>query len=127
MKEIDEWAGFCSLFKTYDPSRQDSHITRQSQDLVRLYNHILSYTIKGRRLFKTRSGLLGIGPEDCKVGDSIVVFLGGRTPFVTRPVTRIDSPDSKKFFCELVGDCYVHGIMDGSATRESRVMDFWIT
>jgi hypothetical protein len=126
--EIDEWAGFRSLFESSDPWRQDLLTTRQNQDPIRLYNHILSYTMKGRRLFKTQSGRLGIGPEDCRVGDPVAIFNGSRTPFVLHPATRTASTDPDRFFCELIGDCYVHNVMDGSAMRTRRTfMDFWIT
>jgi hypothetical protein len=39
-------------------------------------------------------------------GDQVWVLENGRVPFVLRPVA-----DGKNF--ELLGECYVHGVMDG--------------
>jgi hypothetical protein len=41
---------------------------------------------------------------------------GGNVPFVLRP---LPGPQPNTF--ELVGDCYVHGVMNGEAVTES----FW--
>ena len=58
----------------------------------------------GRRFFTTLSGYMGIGPPGMRPGDSICVFLGGSVPWIVRQEG-----------CDytLVGECYVHGIMDG--------------
>lgn len=58
-----------------------------------------------RRFMKTRNGYIGLAPQCAQVGDSIGLFTGGRFPLVIRP------SDSD---WELVGDSYVHGMMDGS-------------
>ncbi|KAK4185609.1 hypothetical protein QBC35DRAFT_476227, partial [Podospora australis] len=74
-----------------------------------------------RRFFITSSGFMGLGPVGMRVGDQLHILLGGKTPFVLRPA---ESGDEVGFFRdiedmvgridkEVVGDCYVHGIMDG--------------
>jgi hypothetical protein len=45
-------------------------------------------------------------------GYMICVLLGGRTPFVLRP---------REDRYELIGPCYVHGIMDGEAMEQLRL------
>ena len=57
-------------------------------------------------LFRTNGGDLGYGPLSMSPGDQIWVLENGRVPFVLRPVD-----DGKNF--ELLGECYVHGVMDG--------------
>ncbi|KAI9148970.1 Heterokaryon incompatibility protein [Paramyrothecium foliicola] len=70
-----------------------------------------------RRMFITRRGYLGLGPANTLEGDRIFLLHGGRTPFLLRKGTENlnatvhRSEDSYHF----VGDCYVHGIMDGEA------------
>ena len=64
---------------------------------------------RGRKLFSTSSGHIGIGDATLEPGDLVCVFLGGRTPFIIRPV------DQKYKF---VGECYLHGIMQGEALEE---------
>lgn len=54
-----------------------------------------------------RHGLIGSFPGHTRAGDSIVVLLGGELPVVLRPL------DGAENGFELVGTCYVHGIMDG--------------
>lgn len=59
---------------------------------------------QGRRFFTSIGGYMGIGPPGMRPGDSICVFLGGNVPWVVRQVGHDYS---------LVGECYVHGMMDG--------------
>lgn len=54
-----------------------------------------------------RKGLIGSFPEATRMGDLVAVLLGGELPVVLRPL------DGVKTGFELVGMCYVHGIMDG--------------
>ena len=63
----------------------------------------------GRKLFSTLSDHIGQGDVMLEPGDLVCVFLGGRTPFIIRPV------DQKYKF---VGECYLHGIMHGEALEE---------
>lgn len=46
-------------------------------------------------------------PHDSKVGDRICIFKGGSVPFVVR--------ENVSGYYQLVGECYIHGIMDGEA------------
>lgn len=61
-------------------------------------------------------------PPLSRVGDEVCVLFGMEVPFILRPV-----PGSSSLEYELVGECYVHGMMDGeacpvgSAEREFRI------
>lgn len=55
---------------------------------------------------------MGIGPPGIKLEDIVVILYGGYTPFVLR--TNGDK-------CRFVGECYVHGVMQGEAVRVHRV------
>jgi hypothetical protein len=50
-------------------------------------------------------GFLGLGPQQSRPGDKIVIFLGPKVPYILR----------KREFgqFQLIGEAYVHGIMDG--------------
>ncbi|KAH8592869.1 hypothetical protein B0O99DRAFT_629186 [Bisporella sp. PMI_857] len=65
-------------------------------------------TIK-RAFFVTEKGYMGLGPSSMEEGDLVYVLSGGQVPFILRP-TRLAEGFS------LVGESYVHGIMDGEAT-----------
>ena len=57
-----------------------------------------------RRLVTTRGGYLGLVPAAARCGDVVAVLMGCDTPLVLR---RRDGE------YEVVGECYVHGIMHG--------------
>jgi hypothetical protein len=70
-----------------------------------------------RKLFRTTKGYIGIGPRSLQKGDGVALFKGGMVPLVMRSL-------GDKW--ELVGDCYVHGIMHGEAYSARRCSALWI-
>ncbi|KAH8897871.1 hypothetical protein GQ53DRAFT_837633 [Thozetella sp. PMI_491] len=62
----------------------------------------------GRRVFRTAEGYLGIGNSRLQDGDAVMLVAGASTPFIFRSV------DGQNTF-SLVGEAYVHGVMDGEA------------
>ena len=73
--------------------------------------------IRDHRLFVTERGFMGIAPRTACIGDSVFVLKGGPLPFILRPGTPAEGDCSHppEYCFELVGSCYVHGIMDGEA------------
>lgn len=57
-----------------------------------------------RRIVRTEKEYIGLVPRSTQVGDYIAVFKGGRVPLVIR---------QRGLKWQLIGDCYVHGIMRG--------------
>ena len=66
-----------------------------------------------RKLFVTVQGYIGIGPEHILVGDSVNILVGCSVPVVLREVL------GDVEYHHLIGDCYVHGMMDGEACRDA--------
>ena len=62
----------------------------------------------GRRMFATDRGYIGLGPPEMQKGDHVYILSGGKIPYILRPVTGL-----RPRTFELVGDCYLHGIMYG--------------
>jgi hypothetical protein len=63
-----------------------------------------------RRLGRTTSGYLALLLFDAEATDAIVLLQGCKTPYVV----------CRRETCwEFVGDCYIHGAMDGEAWNES--------
>ena len=61
-----------------------------------------------QRLFcSTKQGRIGLAPCTTQTGDLVAIIMGADVPFVLRS-TGVGT-------YELVGDCYIHGIMDGEA------------
>ena len=58
-----------------------------------------------RSFFTTSTGHIGLGPEGTKVDDHVVLLSGTQVPFILR---------QKDEHYQVIGEAYVHGIMDGS-------------
>jgi hypothetical protein len=63
----------------------------------------------GRINFVLSKGYLGFGPHRLEEEDLVCVFFGAEVPFILRKL----SSGGYHF----VGECYVHGIMDGEVLR----------
>lgn len=71
----------------------------------------VSVSTSMRRLFLTSGdlGLIGLAPRNAQVGDVVAVIEGALVPFILRGPSDSDGEKTWK----MVGDSYVHGIMDG--------------
>ena len=68
-----------------------------------------------RRFARARKGYFTLMPERGQVGDEIVVFKGGCMPILVRNRS------------EIIGECYVHGVMKGEVWREELCREFVIS
>jgi hypothetical protein len=66
-----------------------------------------------RKLIKTSRGYIGVASSSVKVGSSVVMCKGSKVPLVFQ-----HHEDGKSW--QLVGDAYVHGIMQGEAFDEKK-------
>ena len=65
--------------------------------------------IRGRTVFETEKGAIGLGPLSTKPGDVVFELLGCSSPMVLRP----SLAEPSKF--TVVGECYVYGLEDAAA------------
>jgi hypothetical protein len=65
-----------------------------------------------RRLFTTTVGYFGIGTRTLVPGDQIAVILGCRLPLIL-------TQTEKSGHYKLVGECYIHGYMNGGRRNTS--------
>ncbi|RYF43154.1 MAG: hypothetical protein EOO38_19060 [Cytophagaceae bacterium] len=77
---------------------------------------IMAMTV-ARRLIMSRNRV-GLGPAGAQVGDELCLLRGGRTPFVIRSTGNKDTIGRPMY--ELIGDCYVQGLMDREAVDENK-------
>ena len=63
-----------------------------------------------RKFFESESGRMGLLPRSARKGDHIFVFPGSSIPFVLRQCSE---------GYRILGDCYVHGMMDGEGHGDS--------
>lgn len=82
-----------------------------------LDNSIMAATLARR--FVIGKGYVGLGPVNAQVGDVIYLLAGGKTPLVLR------EKESRRF--EVVGDSYVHGVMNGTLWDRLDLARQWIT
>lgn len=90
-----------SRAKWYTEISEDSDIPEEHLELA------------GWRFGKTVAGMYCMLPPQSKVGDIICVPTGGQVPLILR----LRSGDDELY--ELIGEAYVHGIMDGMAMIRS--------
>lgn len=74
----------------------------------------MSLVCKGRRFFTSRKGFMGLAPDIAEVGDKISLVSGCCTPLILIH----DGPNFS-----LVGESYVHGVMDGRLISDAAFQD----
>jgi len=86
-----------------------SSLEEQSNSRIDLSEASMKRAAMKRRFFVTEKGYMGLGPSSMEEGDIVYVLSGGQVPFIVRPTILAEG-------LSLVGESYVHGIMDGEAT-----------
>ncbi|KAL7625002.1 hypothetical protein AAE478_004216 [Parahypoxylon ruwenzoriense] len=71
----------------------------------------------GRSMFVSKDGYIGLGPSGIHVGDCLAFLEGGRAPYVLR---------RRDIYYELVGDCYIHGVMQGEIFDSTKSESIWL-
>jgi hypothetical protein len=113
------------LTASLKPRTRGDQIARQLANIPAVVNINASIVraTSGRRMFITSRGYVGLGPELTREGDQVAILLGGTTPFMIRR-----GPEDVDFEQQyrLLGDCYVHGCMDGEFVKDKET-DEWAT
>jgi Heterokaryon incompatibility protein (HET) len=74
--------------------------------------HNCRVATRGRSLFRTEKGYMGLAPDEVREGDLICVLFGGQLAYCLRRT------DDKEETYHLIGESYLHGIMDGEAMED---------
>lgn len=90
----------------------DVTICKTIWDEAWMFNVAFSDAMDTRVIFTTKRGLIGIGPPYIQAGDLLCIIIGAQTPFLVRKRMQ-PGPEKAALVYELVGDCYVHGLMNG--------------
>ncbi|EWG50047.1 hypothetical protein FVEG_09379 [Fusarium verticillioides 7600] len=91
-----------------DVLKEDRRVKEEALDQDEgLYESTMHHVSWYRRLFLTEGGLLGLAHPSAQPGDEVVLLSGGRVPFVVRKMDL-----NGQAYYHLVGESYVHGIMD---------------
>lgn len=120
-----EWLSHAASYLTYQlpsfnrPVSQALVELAQNGDAFR-WSREATLVSRYRRFAVTSSkGYYILGPEALREGDAIVVLRGGRTPFVLR--------GTGEGRWRLLGECYVHGIMNGEGFGDEAREEEWFT
>jgi hypothetical protein len=87
---------------------------RQEPEQCHFFNIGLRRAAFPRRLIVLRNGYIGIAPPRTEAGDLVYVIMGATTPFVMRKT-------ETEGVMSMIGECYIHGIMDGEALERADV------
>ncbi|KAH7355651.1 heterokaryon incompatibility protein-domain-containing protein [Pyrenochaeta sp. MPI-SDFR-AT-0127] len=98
--------------QAYPDLLSDSQGANPAQGRSRFENCCAMYSLN-RKLYRTQSGMLGLGPMVTRPGDVVVVLFGGKYPFVLRQLA---------LEWQFLGETYVRNnhIMLGEAVTEVR-------
>jgi hypothetical protein len=97
-----------AIIRTEDGTMLDTVVWTTEETLrVRRFDEVFGHKCFNRRFYRTVEGRFGWCPDQSKVGDKVCILNGAPVPFVIRQT----EPGS----FELIGDAYLHGIMDGEA------------
>jgi hypothetical protein len=127
------WKAYCTtLTNSRSPQAHDGYdieelyelIIGSKQENLMILPHSLAVVVgvctAKRRFFITEKGYVGLGPLDAQMGDEVFILQGGQVPFVLRRFEYQGDLSCRN----LVGDCYVHGIMHGEFLGRNEVNKF---
>lgn len=94
---------------------------RKDKDAIQAFNEELSILkrlnlgpyieslrlLPARRPFLSSAGRVGLAPPSVQHGDCVCIFLGGKVPYIVRPLSH------KSDMFHIIGEAYVHGVMYG--------------
>ncbi|KAI1199067.1 hypothetical protein F5X97DRAFT_137411 [Nemania serpens] len=120
------WETSMSRVAGLDPGNAEDwdEVDEPLQRLSLEWNSARINAATGRTVGVTKEGYVSIVPPDTKVGDLVCVFYGVNTPFVIRPQV-MDQDDGQRSLTRLVGEAYVHGMMDGEAFSIADAQPEW--
>ena len=124
MDRLPEVMSRVSAPRNSDPRREDmSFLSRVQETMGKLQNlkrrkgfavEAMSLACKGRRFYRSHKGYMGLAPDIARAGDKICLVLGCCTPLIIRG----GGPNFS-----LVGESYVHGVMDGELMSDAGFQD----
>lgn len=119
-EDYDNWVSFMAEMVAYlAVGSNDASVPAHDAASWRRYDagmpfaNAMASCAVGRRVCVTAAGRLGCVPPLSQVGDEVVLIHGAPTPFVIRKSVEATGADNNLY--ELVGACYMHGMMDGEA------------
>lgn len=107
------WRKYWRIAGVNDPNFIHSAYERNTQEEIALAAQFLQSQLKaayGRRFFTTSKKFMGLAQSGVRIGHAVVVLHGGKTPYL------LQRAGNRGY--RFVGECYVHGKMNGEALTE---------
>lgn len=104
-----------SFFKS---GTSESDILTNSLLIPTIHEHLI-VTLRKKKVFLTEEGYLGIASREIRDQDEIFILPGSAVPIVLRPINLNNSVKDEKAHYKVVGDCFIHGFMDGEAINNA--------
>ena len=99
---------------------EDNNLTQNTANKAHKEEKELIEAVTGARKFCiTESGCMALVPQHAEIGDEVAVLYGAHTPHILRQSFAND--DNTCY--QLIGESYVHGLMDGTASFKEKEND----
>jgi hypothetical protein len=96
----------------YDPDTEIGKLYRNAE----LFQYATVDIITSRKFGITQSGHPRILPYTAAIGDKVVIILGLSTPFIIRECPSVEKDGGEQKYV-LVGECYLHNMVDGEGLK----------
>ncbi|KAF7922873.1 uncharacterized protein EAE97_011037 [Botrytis byssoidea] len=87
-----------------------------NSNIIRFHTLVYFATHMRRFFIAKEPRWIGLIPMDAQIDDQLFLLEGGKVPYVLRRM------EGKKEY-KIIGDCYVHGIMDGEEWNSDKLQD----
>lgn len=121
LEKDDEWIlsyWFQERIERVAPDWPHHGSVKPTPETLDAFTEVVRLSVTNRTFFMTQDSKMGLGPTSIAKWDEIYILPGGRLPFVLRDVEcpadvgpLFRDPGLQVF--NLVGDCFLHGAMDG--------------
>lgn len=100
------------------PASLTWNVTEKLSNAIKQIKEYVFVSERGRNLFKTQQGMLGLGHKSVQAGDTVTLLLGVHSPIVLR--SRCEGGFT------FVGDAYMDGIMQGKFLQTNPVEEEFV-
>ena len=123
----DEYRGFFEMWRTVNQDLAKrgnaSRCTRVMADHARAFQSSM-IRMGTRDAWWTHTGFLDLGPAATQSGDRICIILGAHPPFLLRKKVAVEGQVGTY---QLVGECYIQGLMNGEGLNMAEEQDIILT
>lgn len=113
----DNWSAYMQTSHLFPAHLKDIDYQIKKAERSAFVLSILPSTATRKLFLSKESELLGLASMDAQVGDRIALLEGGKVPYILR------LKDGGENEWEILGDAYVHGMMDGEAWKPEELVD----